>query len=121
VPTDANASRAGQTGQTAGAPQYPAVRVDVIDNGSGVPPAIRQRIFDPFFTTKPPGKGTGLGLSISYGIVQDHGGTIDVESEPGQGTTFAVTLPVQGKPGEKQQRGDAGEKREEVEGVDLGG
>jgi signal transduction histidine kinase len=71
-----------------------AVRIEVADNGSGIPPHVRARIFDPFFTTKDIGKGTGLGLSISYGIVQDHGGRIEVDSELGKGTTFAVTLPV---------------------------
>jgi two-component system, NtrC family, sensor kinase len=70
------------------------VQIHVIDSGCGIPPAIRDRIFDPFFTTKPPGKGTGLGLSISHGIVEDHGGTIEVESTPGQGTHFTVTLPL---------------------------
>ncbi|MGC8638979.1 MAG: ATP-binding protein [Isosphaeraceae bacterium] len=70
------------------------VRIDVIDNGHGITPAIRDRIFDPFFTTKPIGKGTGLGLSISYGIIQDHGGTIEVDSTPGQGSRFTVRLPL---------------------------
>jgi signal transduction histidine kinase len=70
------------------------VQIDVIDNGEGINPRIRERIFDPFFTTKPIGKGTGLGLSISYGIVRDHGGTIDVESAPGAGSRFTVRLPV---------------------------
>lgn len=70
------------------------VEIHVLDNGSGIPPAIRDRIFDPFFTTKPPGKGTGLGLSISHGIVEDHGGTIEVESTPGDGTHFTVSLPL---------------------------
>jgi PAS domain S-box-containing protein len=70
------------------------VKLDVIDNGQGISPAIRGRIFDPFFTTKPIGKGTGLGLSISYAIVQDHGGTIDVDSTPGKGSRFTVKLPV---------------------------
>jgi len=71
------------------------VRIDVIDNGHGINPLIRERIFDPFFTTKPIGKGTGLGLSISYGIVQDHGGSIEVDSTPGSGSRFTVRLPVQ--------------------------
>jgi PAS domain S-box-containing protein len=69
------------------------VEILVTDTGSGIDPAIREKIFDPFFTTKPQGKGTGLGLSISYGIVQMHGGTIDFESTPGEGTRFWVRLP----------------------------
>src|SRR5690606_11006741 len=69
------------------------VEVHVIDTGLGIDPAIRDKVFDPFFTTKPVGKGTGLGLSISYGIVREHGGTIEVESVPGEGTHFTVSLP----------------------------
>ena len=75
-------------------PEEQGVRIQVIDNGGGIAPAIRERIFEPFFTTKPVGAGTGLGLSISYGIVQDHGGTIEVESTPGQGTCFTIHLPL---------------------------
>jgi two-component system, NtrC family, sensor kinase len=70
------------------------VCIRVIDNGCGIPPENLERIFDPFFTSKPVGKGTGLGLSISWGIVRRHGGDIAVESSPGKGTTFSVTLPV---------------------------
>jgi two-component system NtrC family sensor kinase len=66
----------------------------VSDTGCGIPPDIVARIFDPFFTTKPVGKGTGLGLSVSYGIIEKHGGKIDVVSQPGQGTTFTVWLPA---------------------------
>lgn len=67
----------------------------VIDTGVGIPPEYLERIFEPFFTTKPEGQGTGLGLSVSLGIVQDHDGRIEVESQVGQGSTFAVWLPVQ--------------------------
>ena len=75
---------------------YAAIRV--ADNGCGIQPEMRQKIFEPFFTTKPsetgPG-GTGLGLSVSYGIIKNHGGDIEVESIPGQGSTFTILLPVQ--------------------------
>jgi signal transduction histidine kinase len=71
-----------------------AVVLEVADTGIGIPPEHLSKLFDPFFTTKPPGKGTGLGLSVCLGIVQDHHGTIAVESLPGRGSTFVVTLPV---------------------------
>jgi two-component system NtrC family sensor kinase len=70
------------------------MEIRVSDNGCGIAPEIRERIFDPFFTTKPIGKGTGLGLTMSYGIIKDHGGTIDVESTPGLGSRFSVRLPT---------------------------
>jgi signal transduction histidine kinase len=70
------------------------VWIEVSDTGCGIPKKILPRIFDPFFTTKPIGKGTGLGLSLSYGILQRHHGRIDVESEPGKGSTFKVSLPI---------------------------
>lgn len=68
--------------------------VEIADTGSGISPENLKRIFDPFFTTKPVGKGTGLGLSLAYGIVQKHGGRIEVTSKPGRGTTFRVILPI---------------------------
>ena len=71
------------------------VWVEVQDTGEGIAKENLGRIFDPFFTTKPVGKGTGLGLSLSYGIVKKHLGSIDVTSEPGEGTCFRVTLPIQ--------------------------
>ncbi len=74
------------------------MEIHVIDNGHGIDPQIRDKIFDPFFTTKPPGQGTGLGLSISHGIVQDHGGRIEVESTPGRGAHFIVHLPLRARP-----------------------
>jgi histidine kinase len=64
------------------------VVVAVTDNGSGIPEPVRDKIFEPFFTTKQTGKGMGLGLAITYGIVRDYGGTIEIDSTPGQGTTF---------------------------------
>jgi len=70
------------------------VVVSVSDTGPGISPEQLKKIFDPFFTTKPVGEGTGLGLSISHGIVERHGGKIEVESAPGKGTTFTVFLPV---------------------------
>ena len=66
----------------------------MLDTGPGIAAEQLKKIFDPFFTTKPIGEGTGLGLSISHGIIERHGGKIEVESAPGQGTTFSVFLPV---------------------------
>ncbi|MEM0962579.1 MAG: ATP-binding protein [Bacteroidota bacterium] len=69
--------------------------VRVEDDGVGMPEEVRAKVFEPFFTTKPTGQGTGLGLSLAYDIVtQGHGGTLSVESEPGQGTAFVLSLPV---------------------------
>ena len=70
------------------------VWVEIEDDGCGIAGDNLSRIFDPFFTTKPVGKGTGLGLSLAYGIVKKHRGRIEVDSEPGRGTRFRVTLPV---------------------------
>ncbi|MGO9815779.1 MAG: sensor histidine kinase, partial [Isosphaeraceae bacterium] len=71
-----------------------AVEIEVADDGCGIDPAIQGKVFDPFFTTKPVGQGTGLGLSMSYGIIKDHGGFIDFESEPGRGTRFILMVPL---------------------------
>jgi two-component system NtrC family sensor kinase len=76
------------TRQTAG-----VFQISIRDTGAGIPENIRTKIFDPFFTTKPIGQGTGLGLAISYGIVQDHGGSIAVQSQEGVGTEFVVSIP----------------------------
>jgi two-component system NtrC family sensor kinase len=70
----------------------------VADTGPGIPSEIQARIFEPFFTTRPLGLGTGLGLSLCQGIIEGHGGTIAVESKPGQGTLFRVELPVHPAP-----------------------
>jgi signal transduction histidine kinase len=78
------------------------VEISVRDEGIGIPEEYLGKVFDPFFTTKAEGEGTGLGLSVSYGIVSQHGGHIDVESEVGQGTTFTVVLPVEQEQQESQ-------------------
>jgi signal transduction histidine kinase len=76
-----------------------AVEIRVRDNGTGIPPEIKDKLFQPFFTTKPTGEGTGLGLSISYDIVtQQHGGTITVNSRPGEFTEFTIRLPRSQQP-----------------------
>jgi two-component system NtrC family sensor kinase len=75
------------------------VVITVRDTGCGIAAQHRDRIFDPFFTTKKVGSGTGLGLSTSFSIVQRHGGTITVQSEPGAGTEFRVYLPLRATEG----------------------
>jgi len=70
------------------------VVVEITDTGCGIKREHLDKIFEPFFTTKPVGKGTGLGLSVTYGIVQQHGGTLEVESQEGKGSTFRITLPA---------------------------
>jgi signal transduction histidine kinase len=73
-----------------------AVTATIGDDGSGIPEAIRDKIFEPFFTTKPVGRGTGQGLAIARSVVEQHGGKIWFESEPGKGTAFHVRLPING-------------------------
>jgi signal transduction histidine kinase len=69
------------------------VRLEFEDDGPGIPPEVQDRIFEPFFTTKPVGQGTGLGLSLSHGIIERHGGRMQVSSAPGGGATFVIELP----------------------------
>jgi signal transduction histidine kinase len=69
-------------------------RLSVEDNGCGIPEHLKQRIFDPFFSTRQRSGGTGLGLAISEGIIQEHGGRIEVESQVGTGSTFHLLLPT---------------------------
>lgn len=77
--------------------QDPWIIMELSDTGTGISPEIQEKIFDPFFTTKEVGIGTGLGLSISYGIIRDHQGKLEVESELGQGSCFRIYLPNENK------------------------
>ena len=91
------------------------VRIEIEDNGPGMDAATRKRVFEPFFTTKPVGVGTGLGLSVSYFIVtENHGGELNVESAPGEGTTFTLSLPVRrvGRPLPTQVPDRTGDEKE---------
>ena len=80
-------------------------RIDVADSGQGIQPENLARIYDPFFTTKAARKGTGLGLSVTYGIVREHGGTIEVESRWGAGSRFRVELPLMSRGPQNGARG----------------
>lgn len=93
---------------TTRAPSIDEVRIDVRDTGPGMDATVRSRIFDPFFTTKDVGEGTGLGLAVASAIIAEHGGSISVDSAPGQGTTFTVTLPAAGMPAQAQPPQRAG-------------
>ena len=79
------------------------VKIEISDNGIGIPEGIVENIFEPFFTTKGEGKGTGLGLAICKGIVLNHGGKIWVKSKPGKGSTFAFTLRYKSRIGTKKR------------------
>jgi len=83
------------TVETAHSPQEGMVSVTFKDTGAGISRENISRLFEPFFTTKKKGKGVGLGLSVAYGIIKEHAGAIQVQSEEGNGTTFRVELPVE--------------------------
>jgi signal transduction histidine kinase len=89
-----DAMESGGRLRVATTPDAAGVRIEVSDSGPGIPRENLARIFDPFFTTKGARKGTGLGLSVSYGIVEEHGGVIEVESKPGEGTIFRLEFPA---------------------------
>jgi signal transduction histidine kinase len=74
-----------------------SVEIQIRDNGTGMRPEVKEKLFSPFFTTKPAGEGTGLGLSISHDIiVKQHGGSIEVDTQPGEFTEFRIVLPRAG-------------------------
>jgi len=87
----------GEEGAPEGAPRGTYISLSLSDTGVGIPPENIPRIFEPFFSTKDPGKGSGMGLAMAYGIVKNHGGTLDVRSVPGKGTTFRVLVPASSK------------------------
>ena len=89
----ANSSLSGHEAEATGVEAGDYVVIEVIDNGTGIPEAIRDRIFDPFFSTKKVGTGSGLGLSMVFGFAKQSGGTIEVRSEVGKGATFRIVLP----------------------------
>ena len=78
------------------------IRITIEDSGQGIPPEVLPHIFEPFYTTKDVGHGTGLGLSISHKVIEDHGGRIEVQSTPGEGSRFSFYLPIKEPPGDQR-------------------
>lgn len=97
------------------------VEISIVDTGRGMSPAVLARVFEPFFTTKEVGKGTGLGLSMVYGFVQQSGGIITVDSSPGQGTRFVISLPALAKQGSASETVDQATRVETTGAVDGAG
>jgi len=83
--------------------RHSSVGIEVADSGPGIPADVRARVFEPFFTTKPDGEGTGLGLALVRGIVEGHGGSIDIESAPGEGARFIISLPLGAAPESQEE------------------
>jgi signal transduction histidine kinase len=86
--------------------RHSSVGIEVADSGPGIPAEVRARVFEPFFTTKPDGEGTGLGLALVRGIVEGHGGSIEIESAPGEGARFIISLPLGAPPESQEESGE---------------